>query len=722
MACSTSTVHHFIPGLVAVVASVGCATSGFPWPARGPAGSAIRADVATQNQSYRRSTSQVLVRRVSRPTRASLDYAAYHANFMNADPAPEGSGAGEPGKRPRSANPFGGVLVQSSLTGSVASTALSVEERAHPLALPPLVELLASKKIAGAERLEDVVAHVRSEDWGLGGGPQFVRQTATELFVHDPGQGRPAELWLKLEFAPWFTGFPAPPDEDGDGFPEIYGRVSDGAIGPTTDIVKFVQTEYEGRLLSPAEVRAWAHQLASYWYPSYNTDLVAVPDAWPADDTEPAVRGELAGQSFTTPTVVMRGKPQGKPVYNVFLVDGVAAGNDHGKDSAPKKTAGKSAAGAPRSAPATEPANPTAAPALVLKLGKSKPSPKPGEVKKAVKAELAAHGPSWTAWAAQVAPFQAALKKRLQSMPAGSKAVAGSDGFLFFQQSLSYMVGGDLAKQKGDRNPIPTIVAFKRLLAKHGVDFLFVPVPTKEEVLPDKTGPAPGDLSLVPFAGKIVNPFGRKFLLDLADQGVETVDLLSAFVAERKASAGKGEQLYQAQDTHWTTRGLELAAKLIAKRITRYPWYKGIAAHRFTFTTKDESFTRHGDLHSRLPEAERAGFAPETLVGHQVVNKDGTLYEDDPDSPIVILGDSFTGVYELMDCEHAGVSAHIAKEIGYPVDLVMSYGGGPNVREKLIKRGVDKLDRKKLVIWMMTARDLYDHAEGWQPLEAKDQK
>ena len=33
-----------------------------------------------------------------------------------------------------------------------------------------------------------------------------------------------------------------------------------------------------------------------------------------------------------------------------------------------------------------------------------------------------------------------------------------------------------------------------------------------------------------------------------------------------------------------------------------------------------------------------------------------------------------------------------------------------------LKRGVDKLKSKKLVIWMMTARDLYDHAEGWQPV------
>ena len=109
-----------------------------------------------------------------------------------------------------------------------------------------------------------------------------------------------------------------------------------------------------------------------------------------------------------------------------------------------------------------------------------------------------------------------------------------------------------------------------------------------------------------------------------------------------------------------------------------------------------------------MPEAEQARYAPETLVGHQVVATDGTLYEDDPDSPVVLLGDSFTGVYELMDCEHAGVSAHLAKELGTPIDLVMSYGGGPNVRAKLLRRGEAALGTKKVVIWMMTARDLYD--------------
>jgi hypothetical protein len=669
-----------------VVGVVACATGGatFPWRAPdGPRVPATRADVDTVNGGYRRETAQLLVRRVRRPTRASLDFAAYHANFMNADPAPEGQP--DAGRRPDASHPFGGAIALDSLTASIGRTALSAEERAHPLAVPPLVELLASKHVAGADRLEDVVSRVRSESWGLAGGPQIVRQTAAEAYLHGAPGG--PELWLKIELSPWFHAFSGLPDEDGDGVPEIYGRISADAIGDVSAIARFIREEYEGRVLTPAEVAGWAHQLASYWYPSYNTDLIDPRAGWPSVDTEAEVRKEAAGLNLPTPTVVMRGKPMGKAVYNVFLVDG----------------AGPAAARGPS----------TAAPP---KLAASVPTPNPAPVAKAVQAELAAHGGSWAAWSKEVAPLHAALKRRLAAVPAGAKALPGSGGFLFYARSLAYVVGGDLGKQPGNKNPIPAIVRFRELLAKHGVDLLFVPVPTKEELFPERAATPPGG-DAAPFArlaGQVVNPFERKFLADLAASGVETVDLLPAFLAERAHDAASKEPLYQAQDTHWTSRGLELAARLVAERVQRYPWYRAVAGHQLGYHTKDASFSRHGDLCSRLPELEQARYAPETLVGHQVVSASGALYDDDPDSPIVLLGDSFTGVYELMDCEHAGVSAHLAKDLGTPVDLVMSYGGGPNVRAKLLRRGEGALASKKLVIWMMTARDLYDFAEGWE--------
>jgi len=38
--------------------------------------------------------------------------------------------------------------------------------------------------------------------------------------------------------------------------------------------------------LGPTEIKAWSNQLSSYWYPSFNTDLIPAGASWPDDKTE----------------------------------------------------------------------------------------------------------------------------------------------------------------------------------------------------------------------------------------------------------------------------------------------------------------------------------------------------------------------------------------------------------------------------------------------------
>jgi alginate O-acetyltransferase complex protein AlgJ len=660
--------------LIALLA-LSCHQTQVQWPAPDGRVPATHAQVRTVNGGYQRGTSSVLVREIDSPTRANLDWAAYHANFMNADPAPETEGTVGNDTKLDVSRPFGGTLLPETLTSTIARTPLTSDERSHPLALAPLVEYLSAHKVPGG--LEEIGQSVRSETWGLGGSAAIPRQLATELFLHET-PARTTELWVKVEIAPWFKWLSDLPDEDGDGVPEVYGRVRADLVTP--EAIKVIREDYVAKVLSPAEVKAWAHQLASYWYPSYNTDLVQPRGPWPEADTEPNIKQELNGASWPEPAVVMRGKPQGKATYNVFLVRGAGE---------------KAAAAAP-----------------TIKLAATRATPKPQPVLEATKKELATHGATWVAWAERVAPFQASVKAKLKTAPPKIKGLAGDDGFIFYRNELSMVIGGDLTKQPAGKDPLPVIADFGKALAARGVDFLFVPVPNKIELFPERLEPKNAS-----FTGGVVNPYGRKFLQDLAAAGVEPLDLLPSFLEERGRDKGAKEPLYQPQDTHWTHRGLELAAHLVAERIKQYPWYAELKKRPHRYALKDAAFTRLGDLHKNLPEPQKRRYKPETLVGHQVVNADGSLYEDDPDSPIVILGDSFTGVYQLTDCEHAGVSAHIAREIGYPVDLVMSYGGGPNVRQKLLRRGVEALASKKLVVWMMTARDLYNYWEDWKPLE-----
>jgi len=660
-----------------VVGLAACRPGGakFPWGEAAPGKPAAHAEVRTLNEGYARTRSRVWVREVTRPTRAALDYAAYHENFMIADPEPEtplpATGV------PDTSHPFSGQLETGSLTADLSQTPLSPAEQGAALAFPPLSEFLQSHKVPGAEQLAEVGSAVRSEKWGLPLPPGTSGQLLSELFVHHAAGT--VELWAKVEFQPWFTQFAGAPDQDGDGFPELYGRVVPSVVTP--ELVAAIQKDYVDPILSPSELKGWANQLSSYWYPSFNTDLIPPGSTWPDEQTEADIKAELGGRSFTSPSFVLRGKPQGKATYNVFLVR--TPGAEAEASAAPSKPA--------------------------LKLAKTRPTPAPGLVIETVQRELAAQGGAWPKWTEKLAPAQALLKKRLKAMPPKAKALAGHDGFLFYRNDLEYVTGGDLEKQRKGKNPLPIIVEFKKLLDQQGVDFLFVPVPTKLEVYPEQLDPA-----LKAFSGQVINPAFRKLLESLAKEGVEVFDLLPALLREKSAKGP--EPLFQHQDTHWTDRGLRFSAELLAARVRKYPWYEELAKQKRSYQLRETSFTRFGDLQSRLPEAEQKKYTPETLVAHQVL-ANGKLYDDDPDSPVVLLGDSFTGVYELTDAEHAGVSAHLARGIGYPLDLVMSYGGGPNVRQKLLRRGVEALGTKKVVIWMMTARDLFNYWEDWEPLK-----
>jgi SGNH hydrolase-like domain, acetyltransferase AlgX len=584
--------------------------------------------------------------------------------------------------------------VMDSLTGSLRDTPLTLEEKQHPIAFAPMLDRLSQAKAEAAAGLETARAGVAGETWGLPPRPGRPFQQITTLYLHH-GTGDTATAWAKIEFPPDSGLFKNMPDDDGDGLPEIYAQLRPELF--SSQVLGFLQQDYLTRSLSTKEVHTWANELASYWYPSHNTDIVPLGQAtvWPMDSTEAAVKQALGTVTIHAPTIVVRGKPQGKPVYNVFVVDGIAPLVGRGQ-SKPEDTAD------PRIA-------------LIHKLKEFPVTVELQPTRAVLESELRdLGGGSWTAWQEQVAPLHRELRRQLDRRPKQLHALLGTDGFLFYRRSLQYVVGGDIQAQPAGKNPLPALVEFKNYLAGLGVDLLVVPVPSKPEVFPDKLKGA----AVLPAKLPVLNPYGRKFLLELTQAGVEVVDLLPVFLKARGKDADEAQLLYQRQDTHWTDRGLRLAAATVAERIKRYPWYAALEPHAVDFSMKPCDFRRPGDLHSRLAPAEQRAFKPEALVAQQVLTPAGEPFEDDADSPIVVLGDSFTGVFERTDCGSAGVSAHLARELRYPVDLVMSYGGGPNVRNTLLTRGEATLRRMRLVVWIFAARDLHNYWDDWEPLAA----
>ena len=143
-----------------------------------------------------------------------------------------------------------------------------------------------------ASPLEDVRGAVRRETWQLPRRPGVYTQQATLAYLHSPKNGS-AELWVQIEFSPSAKLFADMPDVDGDGFYEIYARVAIKAL--PSELVQRIQQDYAGRKLDAAEVHRWANELASYWYPSYNTDVVDIGShrMWPVADTEESIVAAL---------------------------------------------------------------------------------------------------------------------------------------------------------------------------------------------------------------------------------------------------------------------------------------------------------------------------------------------------------------------------------------------------------------------------------------------
>ena len=603
--------------------------------------------------SYSRVDSPLLVRSISSTTRAALDYLTHDRNCLFHYPALSPLQSPPP-VTGLSSLTLGDVLVADSIRDRLQDTPLTPDEQAQPLSWQPVLRLLTAWDYDQVEGLLEATARVSGEKWG---NPEVVQplQRISTAYLRGP------ELWVKVEFRPELTWLPVS-DEDGDGYRELYGRLNPTLYSQA--VPDHLSGDYLSRALDLAEMQDYFFELTSEWYQAYRTVTLEPEETevWPNAETEAEIREMMGGRTFTRPFVVIRGEPFERVIYNVFLLPESAEGE----------------------------------------AGRISPAHTDWQ------GELRRFGGSWEAWEGRLAAFQDDVRRNLQARPADIRGLIGADGWLFFRGDLAYLLSGDLRRQPDNRDPYPAIVDFHEQLRARGIDMLLVVIPTKAEVYPEKLS------ALAPEGGEpYVAPYCRKLLGELTQAGVAVVDLLPAFLAAREGE----EPLHMPHDTHWTPRAVQLAARLIAEAVRERPVHAALPAGSVAYTTREATFTRLGDIVTMLPDQEKIPYRPMRLRAQQVIAPGGAQYQDDPGSPLVMLGDSFTGVFHLEDCKHAGLSAHLARELGMPVDLIMAQGSGPRIRGQLARRGPAAISEKKLVIWTVVSRDLYAYWAPWEVIK-----
>jgi len=366
----------------------------------------------------------------------------------------------------------------------------------------------------------------------------------------------------------------------------------------------------------------------------------------------------------------------------------------------------------------------------------------------------------------------------------GREEAKPEDKWLFYRQDVEFLVQPsplDVRSAKLD-NPVKAIERFREQLKAKGVELLVVITPGKPSIYTERltgrdsrvagaagAGNAGAENAAGTAAGENdaeLQSHGKKILDSLTRAGFNTVDLYTPLLAAKSRDSVEGA-LYLNDDTHWTPRGAELAADVIAKKV-REMVDAGTVKFRKTddvrYIASDSLADRMGDVGEMSGLNKFGVFKVQQVTGHVVsqqnikerteklpmdstcveaaksackkndscfiaqsalCERDTVLYDttvtpfkdDFRKSEILILGDSFSRIYQTDSPVNAGWIAHFAKNMNRPVASIVSDGGASTlVREKLARKA-SVLKGKKLLIWEFVERDLRFGAEGWKSVE-----
>ena len=296
----------------------------------------------------------------------------------------------------------------------------------------------------------------------------------------------------------------------------------------------------------------------------------------------------------------------------------------------------------------------------------------------------------------------------LVALRAGNqKAVVARDNTVFYRPSLdAALAPGFMGEPDAEGHPVRAIIAFRDCLRAQGVELVLLIAPGKGTIYPEwltrRYRPEDG-----PPSNQDMSAF-----LDTMDRA----GIVSVYPTEALWRARDAGPMYLRDDTHWTPEGMAIAADELAAALGDVVEGPG------GLTARPVTVSRHGDLYDMLG---LPGYLPEpmpveTVTTLQVLDAQGRPLEPDAQSPVVLLGDSFTNIYSIANMgwgDHAGLGEQLALRLGRPVDIIALNDGGVNVARANLARRPDPLAGKRVVVWQFAARDLVVKSGEWQVIE-----
>lgn len=315
-----------------------------------------------------------------------------------------------------------------------------------------------------------------------------------------------------------------------------------------------------------------------------------------------------------------------------------------------------------------------------------------------------------------VSPFLRGLAQQVESAEkASASVIEGSDGWLYFVPELRALSVGRFWGESAVRvsrslkpdyaDPLPAILDFQQQLHRAGITLLVVPVPAKAAIYPEYL---PATVKLDSATVPRIDTNHQEFYRQLSDAGVAVLDLTALYLKHRHDADGR---LYCQTDSHWSGRGVSLAAEAIYEKLKQESTVQNLARKAFVREPRQTTFT--GDLAQLL---KRPAVREIMSIEHIGADRQLTPPPIERDSPILLIGDSHTLIFHdpALFAQGAGLPDHLAYRFGTGVDLIGVRGSGATTTRIELLRRKDNLQGKKIVIWCFSLREFTESTTGWR--------
>jgi alginate O-acetyltransferase complex protein AlgJ len=312
-----------------------------------------------------------------------------------------------------------------------------------------------------------------------------------------------------------------------------------------------------------------------------------------------------------------------------------------------------------------------------------------------------------------------------QRVPGSKTAVEGRDGWILHGGEVHYLNAGSFIGENAPQanrsapperaDPVPVIVDFHRQLQERGIELYFVPVPVRSTIYPESVlGPEPfTDRKTIPN----LHPSLHELLSALRKSGVRVVDVTPTFLSQREHS--ENDPVFIRSDTHWTPYGISLASKMLAADLKEKPWFEEVRKLRYREQWMTERYK--GVLYHEYQRATGQVLEPDQVPMRRIMRetKNGlrNFGLQNPRSPVILIGDSNSTRWSKF---RSGLPYSLAFDLGFPVDVLSTAGGGANETRLNLVRKIqaepEYLEGKRVVIWCFSARAFTNTRKGWIPM------